>query len=229
MKHLKEYYDTFYSRVKDYELSKKFAHKIATQRGYFMNLFKKLSPEDRELIEWYRDGGYGYISKYLYKEGYPNKDNHWREHFKFDPSIKSLKDAIVKLDGILENTKIRKDVVLWKGLRFWSRDSKFSLINVIKKLNVGDTYTFENFFSTSLNFQYALFAFGFEENIMLKINCPAGTKGTYISHDVTENEVLLQRNQTIQLKKVYEYDVGKHFKRHSGRIITIYEFDLIIK
>lgn len=227
MKHIKEYYDTFYSRVKDYELSKKFAHRIATQKGYFMNLFKKLSPEDRALIEWYRDGGYGYISKYLYGEGIRTRDEHWRDSHKLDPSIKSLKDAIVKLDDILENTRIRKDVVLWKGLRFWSRDSKLSLINVIRNLKVGETYTFENFFSTSLNFQYALFAFGFEEKIMMKINCPSGAKGTYISHDVTENEVLLQRNQTIKLKRIYDYDIGKHFKGHSGTLVTIYEFDLI--
>ena len=42
-----------------------------------------------------------------------------------------------------------------------------------------------------------------------------------------ENEVLLQRNQTLKLKTSYEYNIGKQFKRHEGSLIKIYEFDIV--
>jgi hypothetical protein len=226
MKHLKsiyEYYDSFYARTKGYETSKKVVHRVATKKGYFYNLFKSISPEDKELIEWYRDGGYRHIADYLY-QGKENKD-WWIDHF--NPSVGSLKDCIIKLDNILENTKIKKDVVLWKGMR---NDSP--LLKIISNMKTGDKYTFENFFSTSLNFQYALFAFGYDSlsssGQMFKINTPAGTKGTYISHDMVENEVLLQRGQTIEFKETYEYDIGKHWKNHKGTKIKIYVFDVLV-
>lgn len=221
---LNEYYDTFNSKVKDWYLSNKLVHNVATRRGYFDNLFKNISPEDKELIEWYRDGGYRQIAELLYdnnesdKAEYPNG------------SIKSLKECILKLDNILEKTKIKKDVVLWKGLRSNSYLNKKSLIDIVNKMDIGDKYTFENFFSTSLNFQYALFSFAFQNSFelyMMKINTPTGTKGTYISHDKIENEVVLQRNQTIELKKIYDYDISKKFSKHNDKIIKIYEFDLI--
>lgn len=216
-----EYLDTFYSKITDYYPSKAYAHKIGTQKGYFRNLFKTITPEDRNLIEWYRDGGYREIADFIYNKKKSNK-----AHYP-DNSIHSLKDCIARLDSILENPKIRKDIVLWKGIR------EKSFYNLVHSLSIGDTYTFKNFFSTSINYQYALFAFARIINknqtmTMMKINCPAGTKGAYISHDVTENEVLLQRNQTIKLKNIYQHDIGKQFKNHKGEIVTIYEFDLIV-
>jgi hypothetical protein len=222
---LYEYYNSFNSKTKDWNKIKIVTHNVATKKGYFDNIFKNMTPEDKEIIEWYRDGGYRQIADFLFandlsdKATYPNN------------TIKSLKECILKLDNILEKTKIKKDVVLWKGLSSKSH-LKESLINVIRELNINDTYTFQNFFSTSINFQYAVFSFAFQSSepyyYLMKINTPAGTKGTYISHNINENEVLLQRNQTIKLKKIYEYNINKLLKRHILRsLVKIYEFDLI--
>lgn len=222
---LNEYYNSFNSRVKDWNKIRLLTHNIATKKGYFDNIFKKMTPEDKDIIEWYRDGGYRQIANFLF-------NNNLIDKAEFpDNSIKYLRNCILKLDNILEKTKIKKNVVLWKGLISNPYIDKPSLIDVIKKLNINDTYIFQNFFSTSINFQYALFSFTMQndyDKILIKINTPAGTKGAYISHDKVENEVLLQRNQTIKLKKIYEYDITKLVKRYiSHPIIKIYEFDLI--
>ena len=224
---IKESYDSFNSRIKTWGGSSSHVHRVATKLGYFTNLFKNITPEDKDLIEWYRDGGYRQIAEFLYA----NVDTDEAEYP--DGSIKSLKKCIMKLDEILNKSIIKKDVVLWKGLRTgWTPKLKgISLINNIKNMKMGDTYTFKNFLSTSLNFQYALFSFAYyqekdKEIVMLKINATSGTKGAYISHDKTENEVLLQRGQTLKLKNSFEYNIGKHFPLHD-RFIKIYEFDIV--
>lgn len=225
---LNEYYDTFNSKIKDWNKSKILSHNVATKKGYFDNIFKNITPEDKNLIEWYRDGGYRQIAEFLFDNNFSDKAEYP------NGSIKSLTECIKKLDNILEKTKIKKDVVLWKGLKSNSYRDKKSLIDVITEMNVNDTYTFKNFFSTSINFQYALFSFAFQNSFgkhMMKINTPAGTKGTYISHDQTENEVVLQRNQTIKLIKSYDYDFKKYSKKRfiqdKDRIVKIHEFDII--
>lgn len=225
---LNEYYDTFSSKIKDWDKSRTLSHNVATKKGYFQNIFKNITPEDKNLIEWYRDGGYRQIAEFLFDNNFSDKAEYP------NGSIKSLKECIIKLDNILEKTKIKKDVVLWKGLKSNSYTNKISLIEIINEMNVGDTYTFKNFFSTSINFQYALFSFAFQnsfEKHIMKINTPAGTKGTYISHDKIENEVLLQRNQTVKFIKSYNLGLSKYLRRRyvpeSEKIIKIHEFDIV--
>ena len=218
--YLFEYYDTFYSKKKAYGDARELAHRQSSK--YFTNL--KLTPDDLKIIEWYRDCGYRQIVEYMFSRK-PSYDK------KFDWKKNTLEKKILEFEKILDKSIAKKDVVIWKGLSTHPIREN-NLRDIIIKMNVGDNYTFKNFFSTSLNFQYAVFAFALtntkiDDRIVLKINVPAGKKAAYISHDKTENEVVLQRNQTIKLKDIYEYDLGGHFKLHKGTIIKIYEFDLI--
>ena len=218
--YLFEYYDTFYSRKKAYNDARELAHRQSSK--YFTNLFKNITPDELKIIQWYRDCGYRQIVEYIFsrKPSYNAKKFDWRKD--------TLEKKMLKFEKILDKSVAKKDVVVWKGLSN-SPIKQNNLRDIISKLNVGDSYTFKNFFSTSLNFQYSVFAFSFIEDIkiVLKINVPAGKKAAYISHDKIENEVVLQRDQTIKLKNVYEYDLGGHFKSHKSTIIKIYEFDLI--
>lgn len=225
---IKEAYDSFHSRIKTYGGSIRHAHRVATKLGYFTNLFKSLTPEEMVVVEWYRDSGYREIAENLYGGKKKDKVDVYLE----DGKIKKLSfDLLVlKFEDIINKSIIKKDIVLWKGLRDIMELKTTSLKNIIKNMNLGDTYTFKNFLSTSLNFQYSLFSFAYHrhsDSIILKINVPSGTKGAYISHDMTENEVVLQRNQTMKLKDIYDYDIGNHFPSHRGTILKIYEFDII--
>lgn len=215
---LNEYYDNFYGKIKSYYGSKERVHELSPK--YFTNIDKLLTPEDNKIIDWYTDCGYRHIIEYMI-----TKKPSFAEDKDFDWDKTSVENKILKFEEIINKSVVKKDVVVWKGLNNYPVRSN-NLKNIIFKMNIGDNYKFQNFFSTSLCFQYAVFAFGFDDDsLILKINVPAGSKAMYISK--TENEVVLQRNQTIKLKDIYEYDLGKHYKRHQGKILKIYEFDLI--
>jgi hypothetical protein len=218
---LNEYYDTFYYRIKEYYPAMNFAHKISTK--YFTDISKIVNKDEINVIEWYRDAGYRQIVEFLF-----TRKPSYREDKRFDWKEDTLIKRMSILEEIINKSIVKKDVVVWKGLSAFPVTDANNLIGIISKLNIGDNYTFKNFFSTSLNFQYSVLSFGMQnDSIILKINLPTGSKAAYISMDKTENEVLLQRNQTIKLKDIYEYDLGKHYKRHQGKILKIYEFDLI--
>lgn len=217
IKHFEKFYDNARSKIKDFYDSKQNTHKKGIEIS--KDWLKSRTPEDMEIIGWYRDGGYRQIAEFLYN------NNEKDEAVYPDGTIKSLKYSIGKLNNILESSDIKKDIIVYKGVR------KEEFEKLIKSLNVGDTYTFQNFFSTSINFQYAIFSFALQsfsdENMLLKIKVKKGAKGAYISHDGIESEILLQRNQTIKLLRKYKYNLGRIDLRHDGMIINIYEFELI--
>jgi hypothetical protein len=141
---IKESYDNAtVLKTNDYFKTRKNAHTFGLK--LFKNWYNNLTDFEKEIIEWYRGNGHEQIAKYLFNL---NLDITYDEL-----STKEVIEYIKKLEHILNSSKIKKDVVVYKGVR------KGKLLDLISNLEIGDTFKFDNFISTTLHFQYAICGF----------------------------------------------------------------------
>lgn len=210
MKYLKtyEYFDNFKSST-DYFTSRKEADDEGVK--LFKSWYDNLKQSEKNIIEWYRDSGSREISNLLF-------DNN--DKFESDLSKDEVKERIKKLEKILSKSKISKDVYVYKGVK------SGKLKEILKNSKIGDIINFPNFISTTLHFQYSIFGFTeSDKRIILKILLKEGTSSAFVSFDLAESEVIINRNKNIKINNIFEYNLKKF--KHSDKNVIIYECEIL--
>lgn len=101
--------------------------------------------------------------------------------------------SINRIDSAFEFTRTPKKLTVYTGL-----SSRYDP----KNIEVGSTYIFRGYLSTSLDYKVANSS-GFGHSVMIEIEVPSDSKGIYISGldamDYDEKEMLLPRNTHLQI------------------------------
>jgi len=161
---------------------------------------QSLTDDEKDSISWYRDGGYHEANKYL------NDKKDYVTENEITGSIRKISEYVEILHNSLLKTKIKEDVVVYKGVGERTYRGENLFYENIKNLKELDIIDINNLMSTTLHYQYAINAFVYREGLILKINLKKGTNAAYISLDEngsrSENEVLIIDNLKYKVKKI---------------------------
>lgn len=125
---------------------------------------------------------------YKDKQKQYNNDDQYISHM-----LGRIYRSINRIDSAFEFTRTPKKLTVYTGL-----SSRYDP----KNIEVGSTYIFRGYLSTSLDYKVAN-STGFGHSIMIEIEVPADSKGIYISGldamDYDEKELMLPRNTHLQI------------------------------
>ncbi len=119
----------------------------------FMNVYKKLTSAEIELIRYYKGTGYTAINGFILKvpiniNSIAEKDNDDYQQVLKD-TYPILKKNIYLLDNLIGKNKTKYPINLYRGI-------SGNMIDIIKKLKIGQKITFQNYTSASANPKVAL-------------------------------------------------------------------------
>ena len=135
------------------------------------------------------------INSFLYygmdQKGFKDKHKHMDQYV--SNMLGRIYKSINRIDSAFEFTRTPKKLTVYTGL-----SSRYDP----KNIEVGSTYIFRGYLSTSLDYKVAN-SLGFSHSVMIEIEVPSDSKGIYISGldamDYDEKEMLLPRNTHLQI------------------------------
>lgn len=135
------------------------------------------------------------INSFLYsgmdQKGFKDKHKHMDQYV--SNMLGRIYKSINRIDSAFEFTRTPKKLTVYTGL-----SSRYDP----KNIEVGSTYIFRGYLSTSLDYKVANSS-GFGHSVMIEIEVPSDSKGIYISGldamDYDEKEMLLPRNTHLQI------------------------------
>lgn len=164
-------------------------------------LYKNISKDSKEALDYYTQDGYYDINDYL-------KGNY--DDYEQGPEV------VKQIDKAISDYKMEEDYVLYRGV---NKDA-------LKNLSVGDNYNPKEYLSTSLNEKIGVkYAEDQGRNgALIKINASKNnTEGIFIGVNSAsyydESEFLLKHNSNMKVVKIYKNENG----------ITTYEMEVIKK
>lgn len=135
------------------ERFEKMLKRIHPIKKRFMSIYRNLSSKELEILKYYKGTGYSSINGFILKTPiYIDSltDKEYNDHQQAMKAVYPiLKTNIKLLDKIISKNKTHNPITLYRGIGG-------KLIDIIKKLKIGEKITFPNYTSASANPKVAL-------------------------------------------------------------------------
>ena len=222
----KDYFEEYYRDYDKLTDNERFDMAVKIGESFeekYKPIYENMDKETKEAFSKYSGEYYKDINKRILGLKLDDTDNyvglsgiHNVEDYK-----KEIDKWVNKMDIEINKTAIDENIILWKGTKLKYYD----------KYKEGDIFSTKIFYSSSLSRGVAeSFTWNKDNICILKIRCPKGAKGMYISSEVGlegESEILLGRNQKYKYIGSYEEMGVSVDYRTKNKKIKIIELEII--